>query len=687
MFNTPFQRRVGSLVLWAAACLVALPAQAESKSVRRGALPAPAVATSEPVSRLIIRYRDGIKAAAAGRAAPGTERAQAQALVMRSAERAGGLPLRYLKSVSPRLQVAALDQPASADQAQALMQRLRADPAVLDVMVDQRVRAHAVPNDPSLTNGEQWHLRPPGEVPGGINAVTAWDRSTGAGVVIAVLDGGYTDHADLLPNMLPGYDFVGGDPASSPQTRGGQPFWTAGDTDGRDADARDPGDWVTLADVAAGFCDNDEKSSWHGSHVAGLAAAAGNNGIAGLGVAYSAKILPVRVLGRCGGYVSDILVGARWAAGLKVLDVPDNPYPAKILSLSLGFAGVCSAAIQDTLDEVRATGASLIASSGNDASTLISVPASCAGVMAVTAHTREGDVADYANVGRNVRISAPGGGLNSWLPEQAGGERNIFSTGNSGTTVPAGDNMSSLNGTSMAVPQVAGVMALLARLKPTFAMSTLEAIVADAARSFPLGSYCVVNPNGLAPGFCGAGLIDAAAAVQKVEAASLQSADLSVEQRAPAGDVRPGQTFAFTVILRNAGPEAASNLTLTQTFDTGLELLSVEAVGTSVTRSSSGWSVTLPGLAVNAELKVQVQAIVRVSAGRVTSVVAVDSPTTAEAAFSNNSDRIELTVAGVPVTEGGGGGCTTAPAGQADASLLLLALLSLGLAVLRRRRR
>jgi serine protease len=515
----PFHRCAGLIMASAVAVasLASLPAQAGDKSVRGGvAAPVSGLATAqpEPVSRLIVRYRDGIKGPAAGVTTPSAERAEAQAVVSRSAARAGALPLQYLKSVSPSVQVVALDQPVSAAEAQALMQRLRADPAVLDVMVDQRVRPHAVPNDPSFTNGDQWHLRSPGEVPGGINAVAAWSRSTGTGVVIALLDGGYAEHADLLPNILPGYDFVSDDPSSSAPARAGQPFWTANDGNGRDAFALDPGDWVTPADVAAGFCDIAQDSSWHGTHVAGIAGAVGNNNRGGLGVAYGAKILPVRVLGRCGGDVSDILAGTRWAAGLPVPGVPINPNPARIIGLSLGFAGTCNATIQFTLDEVRATGASVIASSGNDGNTAISVPANCAGVLAVTAHTREGDVAEYANVGRNVRISAPGGGFNTWLPERAGSPRDIVTTGNSGLNRPASDIISSLQGTSMAVPQVAGVLALLAAVRPDLSMNRLEALMMDNARAFPAGTYCAVNPDDLARGFCGSGLLDAKASVE-----------------------------------------------------------------------------------------------------------------------------------------------------------------------------
>ena len=532
-----------------------MPAQAGEKSVRSGVArvaSVPATVPTEPVQQLIIRYREGIKGAATGGTSLGTERAEAQSAVSRSAEHAGALPLRYLKSVSPRVLVVALDEPVSPDKAQALMQRLRTDPAVLDVMADQRVRPHALPNDPSFTNGDQWHLRSPGEVTGGINAAAAWGRSTGAGVVIAVLDGGHAAHADLLPNLLPGHDFVSEDPANSRQARAGQPFWSANDGNGRDPVALDPGDWVTRGDVASGFCDVEEpQSTWHGTHVAGLAAAVGNNSLSGLGVAYGAKILPVRVLGRCGGNVSDILAGARWAAGLLVPGVPVNPHPSRIIGLSLGFDGTCNATIQTTIDEVRAAGASVIASSGNGANTVISVPANCVGVFAVTAHTREGDGADYANVGRNVRISAPGGGLNALQFERAGSPRNIVTTGNSGITVPGVDITSSLVGTSMAVPQVAGVLALLAAARPDLPMSRLEQWVTDTARPFPAGTYCDVNPDKLRSGFCGSGMLDAKAALDGAQGASSQGAAGGGGDGAGGGcSVAPsGQADASLVLL------------------------------------------------------------------------------------------------------------------------------------------
>jgi serine protease len=211
--------------------------------------------------------------------------------------------------------------------------------------------------------------------------------------------------------------------------------------------------------------------------------------------------------------VSDILTGARWAVGLEVPNLSPNLNPARILNMSLGFSGTCNSTIQSVIDEVRSRDVSIVASAGNDGNTLISVPANCRGVFAVTAHTREGDSADYANVGSGVRISAAGGGPNTTLLEQPGTPRDIVSTGNAGLTGPTSDADLLLSGTSMAAPQVAGVLALLAAARPDLSMLTLESFVASSARAFPAGGYCATNPQALPSGFCGSGLLDADASM------------------------------------------------------------------------------------------------------------------------------------------------------------------------------
>lgn len=493
------------------ACLATalLPAWATGASPKSGRAAALSMSrqSDEAVGRLIIRYRQGVKLAGQGSASAVTERLDAAAFVNRSAAlgQAGGV--RYLKSVASNLHVAALEQAVSAESAQALVQALLSDPAVESVEPDWRVHAHLVPDDPQYRESQQWHLLPPSSVAGGIHAPAAWDRSTGAGVVVAVLDGGYRPHADLAANVLAGYDFISADPADS---FGGNLYWTANDSNARDADPQDPGDWVSSADEAAGYC-SQSASSWHGTHVAGLVASVGNNQLGGTGVAYGARLLPVRVLGRCGGYVSDILAGARWAAGLTVPGVPANPTPARIINLSLGVARTCDSTTQSVIDEIRALNVNIVASTGNEAEdTSISMPANCAGVLAVTAHTREGDSADYANVGPGTDISAPGGGANTlsgFFPLK--NPRGVLSLGNTGTTTPGSDTYVAYQGTSMAAPQVAGVLALLAAARPELTHLDLEAVVMQSARAFPAGGYCEQHS-----GVCGSGLLDAAAAME-----------------------------------------------------------------------------------------------------------------------------------------------------------------------------
>lgn len=473
-----------------------LPVQ--SAPPRSDASPVRAVpAAAEPVQQLIIRYRvgeaQGDRAAAASATA---ERATAAERVSRSAERAQAWGMHYLKSVSPQLHVARLSRALPADEARALIERLQADPVVASVTIDQRVRPHALPlpTDPFFTTASsgyyQWHLQAPSVVPGGINAAAAWASSTGANVTVAVLDGGYRPHPDLAANLLTAsdYDFI-------------SDLWTANDGDLRDADAQDPGDWVSATDPARPADCTVEDSTWHGTHVTGLLGALANN-TDGVGVAPGVKVLPVRVLGRCGGYLSDILAGMRWAAGLSVSGVTNTSTPARALNLSLGVEGACDAATQEVINEVRAREVSIVASTGNDGLTVITKPANCMGVVAVTAHDRLGVLASYANVGSGTAISAPGGELDGA----------VASTWNLGKTVPGADSYGLMYGTSMAVPQVVGVLALMASVRPDLPMSELEKVLLSTARPFLANTYCSRNP-----GQCGAGMLDAGAAVAAVQ--------------------------------------------------------------------------------------------------------------------------------------------------------------------------
>ena len=233
-----------------------------------------------------------------------------------------------------------------------------------------------VPNDTYYNY--QWHYW---DEPAGINAEAAWDVTRGAGVVVAVIDTGYRPHADLVDNILPGFDMIADVPM-------------ANDGNGRDPDAQDPGDWVTANECGPGSQAAD--SSWHGTHVAGTVAMETDNGLGMAGVAWLSSVVPVRVLGKCGGYSSDITDGMRWAAGLPVSGVPANTYPASVLNLSLGGGYTCTNAwmnlYQDTIDEIVALGATIVVAAGNsNTDAYNSTPASCDDVITVAGVEKAGN--------------------------------------------------------------------------------------------------------------------------------------------------------------------------------------------------------------------------------------------------------------------------------------------------------
>jgi serine protease len=295
-----------------------------------------------------------------------------------------------------------------------------------------------------------------------------------------VIDTGYRPHADLSGQILPGYDFI----TSST---------IANDGNGRDSDASDPGDWTPAGSCGSGVPAQDEGSSWHGTHVAGTIAAKTNNGVGVAGVAYGARIVPARVLGRCGGYTSDIADAIIWASGGTVTGVPANANRARVLNLSLGGTGSCDTTTQNAINSARSRGSVVVVAAGNsntNAST--SSPANCQGVIAVAATNRAGGKASYSNYGTNVTVAAPGG-------DTTGG---ILSTLNAGTSTPAGDTYAYYMGTSMATPHVAGVVALMLAKNPNLTPDDVAARLKSTARAFPA-----------ACSGCGAGIVDASAAV------------------------------------------------------------------------------------------------------------------------------------------------------------------------------
>lgn len=365
-----------------------------------------------------------------------------------------------------------------------LERQLANHPDVISVEPNRLLQAMATPNDTRYS--DQWHYY---EATGGLNVPQAWDSVTGSGSVVAVLDTGYRPHADLNANILPGYDMI-------------SDSFIGNDGDGRDSDAQDPGDWTTAGECGGGYPTQDRDSSWHGTHVAGTIAAVSNNGSGVAGVAYGANVVPVRVLGKCGGTTADIADGIIWASGGNVSGAPTNSNPADVINMSLGGQGSCSSTTQQAINIARGNGSTLVIASGNsdDDSTNYN-PGNCSGVVNVSATDRNGGRAYYSNYGSNVDVSAPGGAMSS-----ANDPNGVLSTYNSGTTTPSTDSYGYSQGTSMATPHVAGVAALIKEADPAASPDDVESILKQTTRSFP----------GACSG-CGTGIVDAYAAVQQAQ--------------------------------------------------------------------------------------------------------------------------------------------------------------------------
>ncbi|RCS58337.1 S8 family peptidase [Parvibium lacunae] len=443
---------------------------------------------------------------------------------------------------------------------------------------------YAVPNliaRPTYTPADaayatnQWHYFAPtasfsgNTTVGGANLPTAWDISLGStSVVVAVLDTGIRPHAGLVANTLAGYDFI-------------TSTATANDGDGRDNNPADPGDWITAGESAAGTfagC-TVTNSSWHGTHVAGTIAEVANT-TGGIGVAPNVKILPVRVLGKCGGTFADIIDGMYWAAGFSVAGVPANSNPAQVLNMSLGGSSTtCDAAMQAAVTAIVNSGRVIAVAAGNDGNT-VKTPATCNGVIAVTAHAINGDNASYANYGTTVKISGPGGGNGSNI---LGPGFRVYSTLDSGTTNPVGDTYGNYQGTSMATPHVAGVAALIKSVLPNASPAQVLSLLQSNARPHPAGTFCA--PGGANANNCGSGLLDASASLT-------QANSLTPPPTASAGGnqvVAPGGTVTLSAAASagNAG-KTISSYQWTQTSGTAVTLSSTTAASPTFTAPGTG---------------------------------------------------------------------------------------------------
>ncbi|MFC4729297.1 S8 family peptidase [Coralloluteibacterium thermophilus] len=505
--NTPshplLRRTLLSVLVAAAASGSAIAQVAEV----RGPGEAPVHVVQAP-QRFVVKY------AAGGDAAPGIARAlesTLEAAIARAgldrapaaARNATPLRVQHRRAMAADgWHVVTTSRPLDATEAESFLRAARADAGIASIEIDRLYQHMGIegptaspPSDPNYAQ-YQWNF---GNPVGGIAPHAAWDLSTGQGVVVAVLDTGITENTlDLQANVIPGYDFISDRRVSR-----------------RAEDGRVPGGWDIGSWTEENYCVQlgalphpARTSSWHGTHVAGTIAQETNNGIGLAGAAPDARVMPVRVLGSCGGFGSDIADAMIWAAGGSVPGVPDNANPAEILNMSLGSSGpaACPAYYQDAIDEVNARGAAIVVAAGNsnaDAGTY--TMSSCDGVISVGATGIAGGKAGYSSWGAKVDLSAPGGG------GQVDGNPSgfVWQVTNGGTQGPVAGNwiLRGMSGTSMASPHVAAVAALVqSAVETPLTWSELRDLLVSTVRPFP------VAPPAATP--IGAGIVDPLAVVE-----------------------------------------------------------------------------------------------------------------------------------------------------------------------------
>lgn len=594
--------RRSALILGSALALCGLQGIGMTAQAATSAASTSATAVTAEPARVIVKLKSGSSLMAQS----GGERMQ------RMGQRLG-LNIGDGRQIGARTHVATMSGRTSAALAAELAQQADVEYAV----VDQRRKALEVtPNDPLFASGQsspyptdgQWYAHTAdATLVSAINAPAAWARSTGSGsLVVAVVDTGVRyDHADLAAKLLPGYNFI-------------SEAAIAGNTTGRSSDASDLGDYLTSSEISANSsvfsgCSAQAASSWHGTVVSGIIGADTHNGVGVAGVGWNVKILPVRVLGKCGGYDSDIIAGMRWAAGLSVSGVPANPNPARVINLSLGATGTCSQAYLEAVSEITTAGALVVAAAGNE-STTTGTPANCTGVVGVAALRHVGTKAGYSSLGSAVAISAPGGNCVNSTGSCSYG---FVSTTNSGTTTPVADasggstytDASSAEvGTSFSAPLVSATAALMFSAQPTLTPAQATALLKSSARAFPTtggtsgigqcrtpgrsnGStqdecYCTTST-------CGAGMLDAGAAV----AAALgtvtgPSASIAVSPASPVA----GQAVTLSAAGSQAGSSSIASYQWSLASGGGIVTSLSAATGQTVTATPSAagtFSVTL----------------------------------------------------------------------------------------------
>ena len=509
----------------------------------------------------------------------------------------------------------------SAEETERVAVRLRARPEVEWVAANALEQRLQVSNDPLAP--EQWWLKAVAGVNGNAQVdrmrgvpgfFPAWQSglagtgaaaSAGVSAVVAVLDTGITAHPDLVGRVLPGYDFV-----SDPQL--------ANDGNGRDADATDPGDWVSATDrQEARFAGcNEQRSSWHGTVIAGLVAANTDNALGVAGIDRQARILPVRVAGKCGAAVADIVDGMRWAAGLQVAGVPTNPNPARIINISFGGAAACGREYQAAVDELRGHGVVVVAAAGNDHGA-VARPANCNGVVGVAALNRDGFKTHYSSFGSALAgsglatVGGDDGRSGAWRELLADG--GLVTVWNAGATAAGEAGYAKLFGTSFAAPLVSGTVSLMLGVNPALTVDQLIDGLRKTARphvvSTLIGACSDANPGRCicTTQSCGAGMLDAEQALRYAANPGSYVAPVRAVQQLDTAEIR--QAVALGPDLPANAGATASTLTAAA-GESGTAGVSSGTTGAATGSSAgggggggaAGWQATLLLLLASAAL-------------------------------------------------------------------------------------
>ncbi|MGW3729635.1 S8 family peptidase [Streptomyces sp. NPDC000851] len=578
---------VSATLLTAATASVAV---AQEPAPQEAAVPAvqTEAAPGTPAERLIVGYKSGAAEAKSNKAADADAATKGKE---------AGEKLDFQRRLGTGAALVDLGENLTKRDVADVVAEYRADPQVAYVVPDRLNTPQADPNDTDYA--KQWDLF---EATAGMNVPAAWPTSTGSGVTVAVIDTGYVAHSDLAANIVGGYDFIADTAVSV-------------DGDGRDSNPADPGDWYNAGECGSGI--PASNSSWHGTHVAGTIAAVTNNSKGMAGIAYGAKISPVRVLGKCGGYDSDIIDAITWASGGTVSGVPANSNVAKVINMSLGGDGACTSATQSAINAAVNRGTTIAVAAGNDNDNVANhSPGNCNNVISVAATNRTGAKASYSNYGSLVDISAPGGQTST------GTANGIYSTLNSGTRTPSTESYAYYQGTSMATPHIAGLAALMKSAKSSLTPAQIESAIKSNARALP----------GSCSGGCGAGLADAAKTVQAVAGGTSTGTTFSSSSAVSIPDAGSAVESPITVSGRSGNApsalQVAVDITHTYRGDLVIDLVAPDGSTYRLKSSSSSdsadnvnttYSVNASGETANGTWKLRVQDTAAQDTGRLNS--------------------------------------------------------------------